>query len=154
LVPFKFLISGDNWELTWTGDVAGTIFLYTIKDVIIYQLEGHMSRRLDIEIETDDRDFSHELFETQSLSAGESQVSLADGSTVIYSGSAMRKAMNAPEVIRAVVEVALGVGTSVAGSWLYDKLKGKPAKLRINRKEVEITAESIRVVIEEIEREG
>ncbi len=39
-------------------------------------------------------------------------------------------------------------------NWLYDKLKSKPAKLRINRREVEIIPEKIRIVIEEIEREG
>jgi hypothetical protein len=33
------------------------------------------------------------------------------------------------------------------------KLKDKPAKLRINRQEVEIAADRIRIVIEEIQKE-
>jgi hypothetical protein len=38
-------------------------------------------------------------------------------------------------------------------AWLYDKLKGRKAKLRINRTEVQIQPDRIRIAIEQIEKE-
>jgi hypothetical protein len=111
------------------------------------------TRRLDIEIETDERLFEHELFESENLERGQ-QLTLSDGTTVTYNGTLMRKAVGFSPIVKLAVDLASAIGTGVASSWLYDKLKGKPAKLRINRKEIELTPERIRIVIEEIEREG
>jgi hypothetical protein len=46
------------------------------------------------------------------------------------------------------------VGLNVLSSWLYDKLKGRADKLRINRTEVEIEPDKIRVVVEQIEKDS
>lgn len=114
-----------------------------------------MPQQLQVEIETHDRLLEFEMFNaTTELSAETSRVTFPDGSTVAYGGTYVRKAFGFPAIIHVVVFVASGVGLNLASSWLYDKLKGKPAKLRINRQEVEITPEKIRIVIEEIEREG
>jgi hypothetical protein len=53
-----------------------------------------------------------------------------------------------------VIELATGIGAGVVSNWLYAKLKGRPAKLRINRTEVEIEPTKIRLMIEQIEKEG
>lgn len=67
-------------------------------------------------------------------------------------GTLVRKAVGIPEVTHAAIELATAVGTGVVGNWLYAKLKGRDAKLRINRTEVEIEPNKIRIVIEQIER--
>jgi hypothetical protein len=113
-----------------------------------------MSRRLNIEIETADRELEARIFETSSFSAGETRITLSDGSTVTYAGTLVRKSIGIPDVTHLVIELATGVGTGVVGNWLYGKLKGRPAKLRVNRTEVEIEPNKIRIVIEQIEREG
>ena len=79
---------------------------------------------------------------------------MADGSTVAYKGTLERKAIDFPAIIHAVGHVATDVGISLFSSWLYDKIKGRATKLKINRQEVEITPERIRIVIETIEKEG
>lgn len=46
-----------------------------------------------------------------------------------------------------------GVGIGALSNWLYVKLKGKPAKLRINRVEVTVDRDQItRVLVEQIEK--
>jgi hypothetical protein len=114
-----------------------------------------MPQQLEVEIETHDRMLEFEMFEaTSGLSAESSRVTFSDGSTVAYGGTMVRKAVGFPAIVHVAVELATAVGTGLVTNWLYDKLKSKPAKLRINRREVEITPEKIRIVIEEIEREG
>ncbi len=112
-----------------------------------------MGRTLNIEIETDDRELLFEVFDTKSLDS-ETQAVLADGTIVRLGSMEIRKAYGVPEIAHLAIHLADGVGTGLASAWLYDRLMGKKAKLRINRKEVEITKESIRIVTEEIEREG
>ena len=74
-----------------------------------------MSKHLNIEIETSDRQLAFEMFETKSLVADESHLSLPDGSTVEYAGSLVRKSVGLPEVVSVVITLAGGVGTGVAG---------------------------------------
>lgn len=114
-----------------------------------------MDQQLQIEIETHDRELEFEMFEaTPGLSTETSRVTFSDGSTAVYGGTLVRKAVGFPAIVHVGIDMASAVGTGLVSSWLYDKLKGKPAKLRINRCEVEITPDKIRIVIEEIEREG
>ena|ERR1700733_2588694 len=108
--------------------------------------------RLNIEIVTTDRELESEIFKSSSLSKGETGVTLSDGSTVTYEGTLAKRSIGIPDVTHAVIELATAVGTGVVSNWLYGKLKGRDAKLRINRTEVEIEPNKIRIVIEQIER--
>ena len=114
-----------------------------------------MGQRLTIEIETTQRGLETEIFETSNPSAHDLSLTLSDGSVIAFRETLIRKSFETSEVIKFTAELAGAVGTNIfASCLLYDKIKGKPAKLRINRKEVEITPDRIRIVIEEIEKEG
>ena len=111
-----------------------------------------MSRSLDLQIETTDRGLDIEMLGAGHVSPG-TQISLADGSTVTWSGAPLRKVAGEPYVFNLVATLA-SVGAGVLSNWLYDMLKGRATKLRINRTEVEIAPDKIRIVIEQIERDG
>ena len=113
-----------------------------------------MRRRLNIEIEIAFGEVETELFETSSFSAGETRVTLSDGSTATYLGTLAKRSVGIPDVTHVAIELASAVAAGIVSNWLYDKLKHRPAKLRINRTEVEIELDKIRVVIEQIEKEG
>lgn len=112
-----------------------------------------MSPHLNIEIESAERSLAFDLFETSQLAADDTRLTLGDGSTITYAGTLMRKAADMPELTRLVIDCVTAVGTGLVANWLYDKLKGRPAKLRINRTEVEITRDKIRIVVEQLENE-
>jgi hypothetical protein len=107
---------------------------------------------IDIQIETTDRRLDFEMLGAESLSAGE-PVAILDGVTAAWSAP-LKKYAGEPYVFDLVVTAVSSVALNVLSSWLYDKLKGKPAKLRINRTEVEIEPTKIRIVIEQIEKDG
>ena|SRR5271157_866797 len=108
-----------------------------------------MSLHLNIEIESTDRGLAMEMLGTNELSAGDTQISLGDGSTVTWLGAQSTKSAGAPQVFWLAIST---VGLNLVSNWFYDRLKGRSAKLRINRTEVEIEPDKIRVVIEQIEK--
>jgi len=117
-----------------------------------------MSRNLDLQIETADRGLDIEMLGAGHVSPG-TQISLADGSTVTWSGAPLNKIAGEPYVFNLVAALAASgaatVAVNVLSNWLYDKLKGgRATKLRINRTEVEIEPNKIRIVIEQIEKDG
>jgi hypothetical protein len=112
-----------------------------------------MTRHFNIEIETTDRWLDMEMLGADQVSAG-TQISLADGSTVTWSSAPLKKYAGDPYVFNLVVGLVSAVGVGVFSNWLYDKLKQRPAKLRINRTEVEIEPNKIRIVVEQIEKDG
>lgn len=116
-----------------------------------------MSRNLDVQIETTDRGLDIEMLGAGHVSLG-TQISLADGSTVTWSGAPLTKHAGEPYVFNLVVVLASGasgVAAGVVSNWLYDKLKGGRAdKLRIHRTKVEIEPNKIRIMIEQIEKDG
>ena len=113
-----------------------------------------MAQRVEVEIETHDSALELEMFGGSEVSTGTSRVTFSDGSAIVYAGTYVRKGIDFPAIVHLVIDRASDIGTGLISSWLYDKLKGKPAKLRIRRQEVEITPDNIRIVIEDFEREG
>ena len=115
-----------------------------------------MSRNVDVQIETTDRGLDIEMLGAGHVSL-DTQISLSDGSTVTWAGAPLTKFDGEPYVFNLVAALASGasaVAAGVVGNWLYDKLKGRAVKLRINRTEVEIEPNKIRIVIEQIEKDG
>lgn len=110
-----------------------------------------MSQGINIQIETTDRRLDFEMLGAESLSAG-APVTILDGVTATWSTPLLTKRASEPYVFNLVIGGVSTVGLNLVTSWLYDKLKGKPAKLRINRTEVEIEPDKIRIVIEQIEK--
>jgi hypothetical protein len=59
------------------------------------------------------------------------------------------------QVVVAVITFAGSVAVNLVAQWLYDKIKGKPAKLTINRRQVDIKDGEVlvRLIEEEITKE-
>lgn len=69
------------------------------------------------------------------------EVEITRGATLTYKHSEIQKAVDLPSVDVFALGFASGVSSSVVGSWLYDKLKGKATSLRIDRIEVNLDEE-------------
>lgn len=50
-----------------------------------------------------------------------------------------------------VIELAEGVGTSIVGNSIYDKLKGRTVQLRINREQIAADRERMGATIRDAE---
>ena len=107
-----------------------------------------------IEVDTHDRQLGWDLFDSpRSLGEG-TTAELPNGLKLNCESLLVRKAAVSPETLTFIVTFASGVGSGLVANWLYDKLKGRTDKLRIERTEVEVEQGQIRRVIsEKIERE-
>jgi len=74
---------------------------------------------------------------------------LSDGVALEWRGGEIRKAFSFPQIFHLLLQVADGVGVAIAAAYLYDKLKGRNVKLRIDRLEVEIEEGTIKKVLTE-----
>lgn len=110
---------------------------------------------LQIEIDTKERRLAFDLVNTpNSLKAG-STAELPGGAVLIFRGLEMQKALDFPETIELALSFGSGVASSLVASWLYDKIRGRASKLRIERTEVQIDEGEIkRIIMEKIEKES
>lgn len=110
--------------------------------------------RIELRFDTGDSQLAFDLFApAQSLKPGITITTPGDG-TIVLRETYMRKAFGARETIILLLDAGKDLGIALFASWLYDKLKGRAQKLRINRVEVEIEEGAIRKVItEHVERE-
>lgn len=112
---------------------------------------------LNIEIETDNRMLTVDLFESKEFRAGETENAIGEGITIRYEGETIRKAVGFPEIIRIALiiaeKVVLPLAVSLTAKWLYDKLKGKANKVVIENTVVQIDENEIKkVIIEKLEK--
>jgi hypothetical protein len=109
-------------------------------------------KRLPITIETAGGTLSRDLHEA-GLSLGGS-VGIGEGSSVEFIEENVRKGFDATRTLELVITtLSSGVAIDLVSSWLYERLKGRSAKLRIRRTEVHIDrGEITRVITEEIEK--
>ena len=101
-----------------------------------------------LEIETDDRGLAFDLFETRELSVGK-ETAPVDGIRIKYNGTLFKAALHFPETINLILDIAKNVGIGLFTAWLYDKLKGKNVKLRIDGEDVNLSPEEIERKIKE-----
>jgi len=108
---------------------------------------------VELQITTHDRFAEFSLFDTDSLSSGETAIELAGGGIQVrYEGTYVRKALDFPNIISAVAQVSGDLAIGVAGGALWDFLKGlkqRPERLEIDRIEVEFEEGEVRRIIEE-----
>lgn len=108
-----------------------------------------MTNKLVIEIETHDRALDWALMgNPSSLSVGD-QVAVPGGGALVWQGGMIRKAVGIPQVFEFLLTFGAGVSSSMIGTYLYERLKGRATTLRIDRREVMIEEGEITRVIEE-----
>lgn len=87
------------------------------------------------------------------MNVGASAAVPGDG-VLVFEGAVIRKAFGIPETLEFLLKTGKEVAVGLLSAWLYDRLKGRAVRLRINRTEVQLDGEAIkRVLIEQIEIE-
>jgi len=104
--------------------------------------------KIPIQIETQDRMLSWDLFEARSLQSGQTEKVITEGISIKLESIEIRKGFGFPEIVDITVfvaeHVALPIAVGMLSRYLYDKLKDKrETKIEINYLYVEINAEKI-----------
>jgi len=103
---------------------------------------------MNVEIETTDQRVIFDIFGKNSASVGD-VIEIPGNAKVAYQGTEFQKVLGASSVIRLAITFATDVASELVANWLYDKIKGKSSKLRIERTEVQIDQGKIARIIEE-----
>lgn len=113
-----------------------------------------MEQKITIEIDTHDENLENDLMETLSPSIDQ-QKEMPGGALINYKGrlTELKESISAKNVLH-VITLLLTFGGNVASgliaNWLYEKIKGKATKIRIQRKEIQIDEGEIKKIIDEI----
>src|SRR6266581_3384052 len=84
------------------------------------------------------------------MGGSDDHVSIPGGATLTYKGTTIHETINYPETITFILEYVVGpLATSIVSNYIYDKIKGRAKKLRIQKREVPIEREEIIHTIEE-----
>ena len=94
-----------------------------------------------LEVETYDRRLGLDLTQPSA--------EMPEGMSVQELESRAYKAVGVPETITLAVSVPLSVGASLAANWLYDKLRGRADRIRIDRREITLDKGEITKILEE-----
>ena len=108
---------------------------------------------IDIEIDTCDTRLAFDILE-KSSARRKDKINIGKNIELECQGTFMRLSEGAPETIKFVLEISGGI-TSITmfAAWLYDKIKNKALKLRIDRTEIDINeGEITRIITEKIEK--
>lgn len=102
--------------------------------------------KLDIKIneeyEGDYLKLQYDLLGVKRPRAGK-EITPVDGVKLKYKDTLVVRAIYLPPVIHLILGIAKDVGVGLFSAWLYDKLRGKDAKLKIDDEEVEIDISKI-----------
>ena len=112
---------------------------------------------VSIEIETFDKKLESDLFEARRFSTGETERTISEGISIRWDGTEFKKAVGFPDIIHISLilarDVVLPIALGVLSNWLYDKIKGKATKIKVNGVEVQIDKDEIkRILNEKIEK--
>ena len=107
--------------------------------------------QIEIEIETGDEQLLSDLLETSpALARPGFEKALPEGAVITLKDDVKRRAINLPpEIITIALSLSSSLGVNLVSTWLYEKLKGRAAKLHINRKEIRVTQDDIQHIIQE-----
>jgi hypothetical protein len=112
-----------------------------------------MIMKMQLEIDTEDRKLGFDLVGTSnSLSPG-TKVEIPGSAILTFDGLIGRKAFGFPVTLEFILTFSSGVSAGIVANWLYEKIKGRALKLRIDRTEVQINKGEIeRIIFEKIEK--
>lgn len=92
---------------------------------------------IKIEIDTYDKKLITDIMATNRFEQGIKN-KIHEDVTIVYDGAIFRKSFDIPNTFMFIVNIASSIGASYFANWLYEKLKNKTEKMRINGKEVNI----------------
>jgi hypothetical protein len=101
---------------------------------------------IPIEIETQDKFLTNEMFNTDQTRQG-MQTELPSGAVLRYDKTFIRKALGVPEIIYLTLQFGEEVAAGLVAAWLYDKLKDKTNSLKINNQQVPVEKKAIHQVL-------
>ncbi len=109
---------------------------------------------MQIEIETRDIRVAFDILGTPGRLTSGTSVLAPGGATLTFGGLVERRALGVPEVLEFIVNCSVDIEISLLAAWLYEKVRGRATRLRINRVEIQIEEGEIkRVFSEQIEHE-
>ncbi len=71
------------------------------------------------------------------------QKEISAGATLRWDSTYIREAFGVPDIISLTLQFGRDVAVGLFSAWLYDKLKGRSAKLEIGNQQVPIDKEAI-----------
>jgi hypothetical protein len=104
---------------------------------------------IKLSLDTEDRRLGFDLLGTTRLNA-ESSAELPGGARLKFQSIIARKAFGVPETLELVLTFGTGVASGVVANWLYQKLKDRNVKLRIEEYEVELEEGEIKKIISRV----
>ena len=100
-----------------------------------------------IEITTHDKQLSYDIIGNYSSYAVGTTIQIPGNASLTSSGIISRKAFAFPETLEFILTFGTGVASGMVASWLYDKLKGKATRLRIEKQEIQIDQGEIKRIL-------
>lgn len=102
-----------------------------------------------LSIDTDDRWLAFDLMGSSTVGEG-TATAISDGATLTVAAWHFRKALGLPETLELVLSFGTGVASGLVANWLFGKLKGRNATLRIEEQWVEIEEDEIKRIISRV----
>lgn len=106
--------------------------------------------KIQIEVETHDSKLLYDLMGDQKRIEIGKKPELPDDIILFYEGSKFKKAFNFPDVLNFTLTFGAGATSSLLANWLYEKLKGRATKLRMDHEEMEINESKIERIVERV----
>jgi hypothetical protein len=102
---------------------------------------------MQLEIETRDIGVAFDILSTPGRLTSGSSVSAPGGATLTFGGLIERRALDVPGVLQFIVDCSTDIEIGLLAAWLYEKVKGRATRLRINRVEIQVEEGEIKRVL-------
>jgi hypothetical protein len=100
-----------------------------------------------MEIETKDVSLKNQLLRKRDAKRGD-EINIGNAS-IRYEGMTIREGLDLPLIFNFSIEIGKLIVADVIARWILENLEGKQAKLRMERKEVQLEQGQITKVLEE-----
>ena len=107
--------------------------------------------KINIEVDIYDKRLTTDILGRKSMSSGD-KIDIYRNTALEYHLTLKKFSIEEPDTIIFTLDVEgnIATNTSIFATWLYDNLKNKDVKLKINQIDVEIDEEEIKKIINEI----
>lgn len=107
--------------------------------------------KINIEVDTFDKQFNTKIFGKKSIISGD-KVDVFRKTTLYYQLTLKKFSIEEPDTVVLTLDIEGNLRTngSVFATWLYDNLKNRALRLKINQKDVAINEKEIKKIIQDI----
>ena len=101
--------------------------------------------KINIEVDTYDKRLTTDILGKKSISSGDKR-DIYKNTTMVYQLTLKKFSIEEPDTVIFTLDVEgnIATNTSIFATWLYDNLKNRAVKLKINQIDVEIDEEEIK----------